>query len=68
MGACVNPFQGLATGGLLNSPRRPGPSLGRKSINKMYADLNKKKLNFVNCILCEINKAKDYLFTLLAKY
>ena len=25
------------------------------------------RLNFVKCIKCEINKAKDYTFTLLAK-
>ena len=40
MGAGVNPFQGLATGRLSNSSGGPGPSLGRKSINKMYSDLN----------------------------
>ena len=27
----------------------------------------KKKLNFANCIFCEINKSKDRTFTLLAK-
>ena len=31
------------------------------------AGQNKKKLNFVNWIKCEIYKAKDYSFTLLAK-
>ena len=30
-------------------------------------ELNKKRLNFVICIQCEINKAKDYSFTLLPK-
>ena len=27
----------------------------------------KNRLNFVKCIQCEINKAKDYTFTFLAK-
>ena len=59
-GRCKTHFQGLATGRLLNSLRGPGPTLGKKSINKMCSD--RKNIHSINQILTSTQET--FIFSL----
>ena len=54
--------------GLLNCVTKVVRGCQRTTKYSRFVVLVGKRFNFVECIECEINKAKDYSFTLLSKY